>query len=538
MLTSKPNHGLEADLQQIHKLIVSDGEGDYFEVPNQSIVRDSLKTFLPHVKEQAGTVLFEHIISGRERSSSSKPASGRSIPVTQIDKFEKDYREFAEKAKSSQTVPKAKQVINNFRLPDPDLYSDFYRTYGSPWNKKLLILWGCERQRGTSIPPLDAIAKLRRFAKPFWLILLERAFWLCLLLLPLCLLFLFPGMHGCKNSTPPNVDVVATAFGKTNSEPTKTNISGALGSNEIAKTEPLDSNSKNLNTEGLDPEKEKAIAKDGSDDKTSPANRLSPDDRNSSRKEPAQNRSPSSPTASANNPSEDGGRDSSTPPVLSDNTPPRGGNGNSSSVGDDQKPQSPEADRVQNLSAGGTEPAPSDPGNLIKNERPTAPEPNAEPEHEDPPRNPAAGVERPSALAREQSDPAKNANGTAPERNADEKGAERLKNFEDVMKWPKPSIKIQKVSKRIVDNSTIEVELEIVLSNTGKLYRSSWEVDGKVVSDSQSNALHLRLSPGEHKVAVSANAGGKILKDQCLVQVDLQQRVEGDAQLIPIAPVK
>jgi hypothetical protein len=183
MLSAKDNNGLELDLRDVHKLIVSHGEGEYFAVPNQVIVREGLGRFLPHVKDQPGSVLFEHVVAGRERASGSVPIARRNLPATEVNRFEASIKKLLAKADSSQTVPKAKQVILNFRLPDPDVHRDFYRLYGSFLNRKLLALWGCEKQKGTSIPPLDAIAKLRRNQKSLWMIWLERAMLLALLLL-------------------------------------------------------------------------------------------------------------------------------------------------------------------------------------------------------------------------------------------------------------------------------------------------------------------------------------------------------------------
>src|SRR2546421_86548 len=107
MFSIKPNAGLELDLRQASKLIVSHGEGEYIEVPNQAVVREGLGAFLPHAKEETVSILFEHVIEGRERACRSKPVVKRNLPVTEINRFEAAIRGFLAKADSPQTVPKA-----------------------------------------------------------------------------------------------------------------------------------------------------------------------------------------------------------------------------------------------------------------------------------------------------------------------------------------------------------------------------------------------------------------------------------------------
>lgn len=54
-----------------------------------------------------------------------------------------------------------RQCRQDFRLPDPDIDATCYWVYGPEFDRRLLILWGCEPQAGTSLPLDKVIEKLR-----------------------------------------------------------------------------------------------------------------------------------------------------------------------------------------------------------------------------------------------------------------------------------------------------------------------------------------------------------------------------------------
>ena len=181
MLARKKNLGLEADLSEYHKLRLTEGLGDLFETPHKLVVHDTLGRFLADVEPSANTALFKHIVGEKDRASRSNPVGTAKIPITELDAFEASLKAFYEKRATA--LGNAQRVIEHLRLPDPDLEPEMYRLYGPPWNRRLLVLWGCERKEAISLQPLAALAKLRRKFKPMWQIWLERLGWLGLLLL-------------------------------------------------------------------------------------------------------------------------------------------------------------------------------------------------------------------------------------------------------------------------------------------------------------------------------------------------------------------
>lgn len=102
-----------------------------------------------------------HDNSGKPRSVSYSPGVDVSslrpaeyIPVGLIDGLEKAAQVFYEKgfSSSSGVNPYEKDLIQGFRLPDPSLEPDSYWLYGPTHSPKLLVLWGVERERGSSLP--------------------------------------------------------------------------------------------------------------------------------------------------------------------------------------------------------------------------------------------------------------------------------------------------------------------------------------------------------------------------------------------------
>jgi PKD repeat protein len=187
MIECNKNVGLSVSLTEYQKLRLPLGQGHFLDTPNKLVVRDTLKRFLADAQENSNEkkVLFDLVVGGKERASRSRPVGATRIAITELDAFEEAVQAFLQKQEAPDTSPEARVIIENFRLPDPEIEPEMYRLYGPPWNQHLLALWGCERRQASSLPPLEAIKKLRLRFKPLWQIWLERGLWLLLLLLVL-----------------------------------------------------------------------------------------------------------------------------------------------------------------------------------------------------------------------------------------------------------------------------------------------------------------------------------------------------------------
>lgn len=57
--------------------------------------------------------------------------------------------------------PYIRQCRAEFRLPDPEIDAEAYWVYGPEFDQRLLVLWGCEPQTGTSLPLPKLVERLR-----------------------------------------------------------------------------------------------------------------------------------------------------------------------------------------------------------------------------------------------------------------------------------------------------------------------------------------------------------------------------------------
>jgi hypothetical protein len=156
------NVGLRVYTSEFTRLKAFQGGGYYWD--HQELVREGLGTFLPAVEQSrddgAGTAVFRESYGGSEGLASSSSASEARIPSEQVKELQEALSAFKLKADAADTTPHARQMIREFRLPDVDKDPDLYRLCGPWWNRRLQVLWGCERTPDSSLSPLDAVAKL------------------------------------------------------------------------------------------------------------------------------------------------------------------------------------------------------------------------------------------------------------------------------------------------------------------------------------------------------------------------------------------
>jgi hypothetical protein len=81
----------------------------------------------------------------------------------EIDAFANAATVFLAKAQpdAKGVPPYIRQCRQEFRLPNPDLDPSAYWVYGSEFDRRLLILWGCEPPAGSSLPLDKVVEKLR-----------------------------------------------------------------------------------------------------------------------------------------------------------------------------------------------------------------------------------------------------------------------------------------------------------------------------------------------------------------------------------------
>ena len=224
MLNPLPNQGLEANFTEYLPLHLRNRDDRFLDPLNQNVIRsDGLSRLLAHADAQPRSpkAVFSHTAGGRERASGSTTIRPRKrcVPISEIDLLESGVRSLIALADLPSLTPTSKQLIEEFRLPDPDCEPEMYRLYGYPWNRKLLVLWGCERHAGSSLPPLEAVSRLRSSSQPNWWIWLVRLLWLgALVALLAFLLWLFT--KPAIDAVPPPVSPGGTSSDGTSSDGT------------------------------------------------------------------------------------------------------------------------------------------------------------------------------------------------------------------------------------------------------------------------------------------------------------------------------
>lgn len=191
--------GVRVDPREYKKLHLDGGDDCFLDIPSQAVIRSGeLNRFLARAEEEVenGSLRFQLVTDGSEVLSRSKGLSDkREIPFREIEALEAAITTFREKAKTEPDLPpKTIRLIERLMLPDPDSAPELYRVYGPAWNRRLGVVWGCEKSSGSSVAPEVAIERLRRRGQPGWLFIMEQALWLLLLCLPFALaavLFLY-----------------------------------------------------------------------------------------------------------------------------------------------------------------------------------------------------------------------------------------------------------------------------------------------------------------------------------------------------------
>lgn len=77
-----------------------------------------------------------------------------SVSDSLIEEFSAAAEAFLGRDGQHQFAQHERGLRENFKVPDPELEPDCYWLYGTPGDRKLLILWGCEKKERTSIPLL------------------------------------------------------------------------------------------------------------------------------------------------------------------------------------------------------------------------------------------------------------------------------------------------------------------------------------------------------------------------------------------------
>jgi hypothetical protein len=165
------------------------GGGEFFQPENAQIILQCLGEFLPRAVERPGSdgrmeIFYQHLTNGQDVCSRTAPLdSGVNVPKSEITRLEAAIAQLKAKENDPTTDPTKREIIRAFRLPSPQKDPELYRLYGSGSNRRLLVLWGVEKEAGSSLSPQEALHRVpqTKSSIPGW-------YWLLLALLLLLLL--------------------------------------------------------------------------------------------------------------------------------------------------------------------------------------------------------------------------------------------------------------------------------------------------------------------------------------------------------------
>jgi len=158
-ISLEPNKGLRLKLGRLSAIRTWQGGGNFWSHEFQLTVRSgALAGFLPRATEDEDSVLFEYRSGGTEQASTSTAISSMSeIPAKELKALRSAVDELKKKAEDPHCDRTKRQMIEGFRLPDPQKDRDLYRLIGKGSAAKLIVLWGIEREEGSALAPGAAV---------------------------------------------------------------------------------------------------------------------------------------------------------------------------------------------------------------------------------------------------------------------------------------------------------------------------------------------------------------------------------------------
>jgi len=149
-----------------YKIRSYQGGGEFFEHDTAQLILQNLGEFLPRATVRPTSdggleLLYEHFVNGRDVCHLSSPLnSGTEIPAREIERLQAAIKVFKSKEADPATDATRRAIISAFRLPDPRKDPELYRLYGSGSNRRVLVLWGIEKEAGTSLTPQEAVSQV------------------------------------------------------------------------------------------------------------------------------------------------------------------------------------------------------------------------------------------------------------------------------------------------------------------------------------------------------------------------------------------
>lgn len=222
-------------LNQGNVLMIGEQYGHYFQSDIQGHFRRLFEPAFPAAtpSEDGTQIIYNGMIRGKERAGakSTKQARFAWISSKALKALEEAHLKIEAGKNNRDLGHKLNEAYRCFALPDPSRDPQLYRSYGIPFAKELLILWGVESTSKTSLPVQKAVEEIRKIRSRERKAIAKRS---CIALI-ICAALLVAILHYADHSTP-----IAKAGDQNNAtqngnSSTVTNATGPGGTNQDSK---------------------------------------------------------------------------------------------------------------------------------------------------------------------------------------------------------------------------------------------------------------------------------------------------------------
>lgn len=147
-----------------YKVRLTQGGDEFFNHENSQLILQYLGDFLPRAIERIAEdgspeLFYQFLLDGHDIcGDSSQLKAGNVLPPDEISRLNLAIAAMKAKEADPETDPTKRKAMSGFRLPSPQKDPELYRVCKIRGKKRLLVLWGVEKEPGSSVIPQDAVS--------------------------------------------------------------------------------------------------------------------------------------------------------------------------------------------------------------------------------------------------------------------------------------------------------------------------------------------------------------------------------------------
>ena len=146
-----------------YKIRLTQSGDDCFSHENQQLILQYLGDFLPRVvirSNDGSTEVFYQMLNNSTEivGDSIQLKDAKDLADDEIARLNLALEAMKARLNDPATDPTRRNTINGFRLPNPEKDPEFYRISKAGGKKRLIVLWGLEKEPGSSLIPHEAVS--------------------------------------------------------------------------------------------------------------------------------------------------------------------------------------------------------------------------------------------------------------------------------------------------------------------------------------------------------------------------------------------